>query len=315
MLVEGATGLGKTHILRAWRQARAGEMLTFSATCQPGEPSGWPLLAALRHRREQIDWSWFPPQLSWLRPIQEAVQTADVVEEKRLENSIRHFTLMLAQRARQVIAFFLDDLHYACDGTWSTLAFLAHRSHVLPLLLVGSYQPDLLSGGARQVLRSLRRNEQLAVIQLHPFSQPETRQLAQQFFPPEALTLGFVELLYQTAEGNPLFTVELLKTIQESGQSPTSVAAASLQLPQSVEAVLNRRLKRLSDDSRRLLAVAAGLGRHFRFRALAGAVPDVTDRKILEEINRWLEHGLVQEQAEGYEFTHEQIRLAARVSQ
>lgn len=321
VLVEGAPGLGKTHLLDTWRRARAGEMLAFAATCEPNEPPGWPLLAALRHRREQIDWNWFPSQLSWLRPIQAAIQTtgaagssapANTDQAANLDENLRQFTLMLVQRARQAVAFCLDDLHYADEVTWSILAFLARRSHLMPLLLVATCQPNLLSAEKPHLIRSLQRYDQLAVIRLQPFSEAETRQLAQQFFPSEEVTADFLHLLYQTAEGNPLFTVELLKTIQESGQSPAVFVAGSFRLPSTIEAALNRRLSRLSEDSRHLLAVAAGIGRRFRFQALAHAAPHFSDRKILEEINRWLQHRLVQEQTEGYVFTHEQIRLAAQ---
>ena len=320
VLIEGGPGLGKTHLLNAWRRARAGEMLTFSATCEPDEPAGWPLLAALRHRREQIDWNWFPSQLSWLRPVQAAIQTAsddasnDAIQATSFDDNLRQFMLTLIQRARQVVALFLDDLHYANEDTWSTLAFLARRSHRMPLLLVATCQPDLLSEEKQHLIRSLQRYDQLLVITLQPFSEAETRQLAQHFFPSEALTSDFLQLLYETAEGSPHFTVELLKAIQESEQSPATFVKAPFRLPRTINVALNRRLDRLSQESRHLLAVAAGVGRRFRFRALARTSPHFSDRKILEEINCWLQHGLVQEQREGYEFTHEQIRLAAKRS-
>jgi len=321
VLIEGAPGLGKTHLLDKWRRARAGEMLAFAATCEPGEPLGWPVLAALRHRREQIDWNWFPSQLSWLQPIQAAIQTgrpacddapATMIQEANLDENLRQFTLMLVQRARQIVAFCLDDLHYADEVTWSTLSFLARRSHRMPLLLIATCQPDLLSAEKWHLIRSLQRYDQLTVIQLQPLSEAETRRLALQFFPAEAVTSDFLQLLYQTAEGNPLFTVELLKTVQESEQAPAAFVATPLRLPRTIDAALSRRLGCLDAEGRHLLAEAAGIGRRFHFRALADAAPHVSDRKILEEINRWLQHGLVQEQTEGYAFTHEQIRLAAQ---
>ena len=318
VLVEGAPGLGKTHLLNAWRRARAGEMLTFSAACEPDRPGGWPLLAALRHQREQIDWNWFPSQLSWLQSVRAAIQMAgddandDAIQATGFDDKLRQFMLTLVQRARQVVTISLDDLHYANEGTWSTLAFLARRSSRMPLLLVGTCQPDLLSAQERHLIRSLQRHDQLVIITLKPFSEAETRQIAQQFFPSEALTSDFLHLLYEVTEGNPHFTVELLKSLQESGQSPVAFAKAPFRLPQTINATLNRRLGCLSQESRHLLAVAAGIGRCFRFRALARSAPNFSDHKILEEINRWLQHGLIQEQTEGYEFTREQIRLAAQ---
>lgn len=321
VLIEGAPGLGKTHLLDQWRRARAGEMLAFATTCEPDEPLGWPVLAALRHRREQIDWNWFPSQLSWLQPIQAAIQTgraasddapADMIQAANLDENLRQFALMLVQRSRQIVAFCLDDLHYADEVTWSTLAFLARRSHRMPILLIATCQPDLLSAEKRHLIRSLQRYGQVTVIRLHPLSEAETRRLALQFFPAEAVTSDFLQLLYQTAEGNPLFTVELLKTVQESGQVPAAFVATPLRLPRTIDAALNRRLRCLDAESRYLLAEAAGIGRRFRFQALANAAPHFSDQKILEEINHWLQQELVQEQTEGYEFTHEQIRLAAQ---
>src|SRR5207248_2671445 len=71
---------------------------------------------------------------------------------------------------------------------------------------------------------------------------------------------GLVDLIVSKAEGNPFFLEELARTVREQvGRSP------SLAVPDTVQEVLLGRIDRLAAEDRRLLEVAAVVGKDVSF--------------------------------------------------
>ena len=71
--------------------------------------------------------------------------------------------------------------------------------------------------------------------------------------------------------GNPLFMLELLKEMVASGQAEGAHSETVLKsgaLPKGIQSVLERRLNRLDDNCRKLLAAAAVIGANFRWDVL-----------------------------------------------
>ncbi|HEX9640617.1 MAG TPA: hypothetical protein VGB13_04815, partial [Candidatus Krumholzibacteria bacterium] len=78
--------------------------------------------------------------------------------------------------------------------------------------------------------------------------------------------------------GNPLFVLELTRHLRDRGES-------GLALPETLEAVLKRRLSELSDECRDVLKVAAHIGDSFGLLALSAACGRQAEetRKLIDE--------------------------------
>ena len=63
--------------------------------------------------------------------------------------------------------------------------------------------------------------------------------------------------LYRETEGNPLFVGELVRLLASEGGWRRPRAATALSIPQGVREVIDHRLRRLSEDCKRLLSVAS----------------------------------------------------------
>jgi ABC-type oligopeptide transport system substrate-binding subunit len=119
---------------------------------------------------------------------------------------------------------------------------------------------------------------------------------------PNALTDAFQEELFQHTGGHPLFTVELLRDLQERGDlvrdaSGVWVQGQTLdwsQLPPRVEGVIEARLNRLPVELREALEIAAVEGEEFTLEVVAQVLGQ-PERRVIDHLNQALgrQHRLV----------------------
>ncbi len=121
---------------------------------------------------------------------------------------------------------------------------------------------------------------------------------------PNRLGTGFRKNLFEHTGGHALFTVELLRAMQERGdlvrdEAGQWVSAPELDwetLPPRVEGVVEGRLSRLDEDSHRILAAASVEGDEFTVQVLAGVL-GMAEEELLQLLSHSLRmhHRLVQE--------------------
>jgi predicted ATPase len=123
---------------------------------------------------------------------------------------------------------------------------------------------------------------------------------------PNRLGVGFREMLYRQTHGHPLFTIELLRGLQERGdlvQDPEGrwVEGPALDwetLPARVEAAIRERIGRLPQMLHRALAVASVEGEVFTAEVVARFL-ETDERKMVQRLSGELDrrHRLVRAQA------------------
>jgi DNA-binding SARP family transcriptional activator/predicted ATPase len=217
------------------------------------------------------------------------------------------------------LLLILDDLHWADLSSISLLSFLGRRLAASPVLIVGAYRledvtqayPSTGSGQAGQhplqaVLSEFKRRFGDIWVDLDQAGGVEGRGFVDAFLDTEPNRLGeaFRQLLTRATGGHPLFTVELLRDMQERGdvrQDETGrwVAGPSLDwdaVPARVEGVIETRIGRLDLDLRDALTVASVEGEVFTAEVVArvqGLDEAATRRFFGDELDRC--HRLVQE--------------------
>ncbi|MBM4467470.1 MAG: hypothetical protein FJ014_18255 [Chloroflexi bacterium] len=193
-------------------------------------------------------------------------------------------TRVLQTLARQhPLILVLDDLQWADAGSVSLLFHLGRRLTGHRILIVGAHRPaDLTCGrnGERHplqpILNELQRDFGDVQVDL---DQADGRQFVEAFLDtePNRLGTGFRETLYRHTDGNPLFTVELLRGLQERGDLVRNEAGQWMEgptldwhkLPARVEAVIAERMGRLVADWRQMLAIASVEGEEFTAEVVA----------------------------------------------
>ena len=191
----------------------------------------------------------------------------------------------------------LDDAHVADEATSALLAYGSRRLQGRRLLLVLTWRTPSESPLHPVVVELERAGD--AVV--HPLGRLGADDVAAvtRALRPEAAEPAVVRRLHVETEGVPFLVVEYLRELD--------LSAPRWSLPGSVRALMRTRLAQVSEVGRQLLAAAAVLGRSVDVdvvRATSGRAEDevVTG---LEELTR---HGLVREDGQGYDFTHETLR-------
>jgi adenylate cyclase len=229
------------------------------------------------------------------------------------------------------LVLVIDDLHWADDASSGLLFHLSRRIERSRILLIGAYRPndiDLAGDGERRTLAKtlseIKRYAGDIWIDLDATELAHKRMFVEQLIDSEANRLGqdFREQLFHHTGGHPLFTVELLRTLQENGNlakdadgrwfvaRPPDWAA----LPARVEGVIEERIGRLNEEQREILSIASVEGLSFTAEVVA-AITSLPLRPLFRTLSQQLEkqHRLVAEKGElklgptrlaRYQFSH-----------
>ncbi|MDX1614313.1 MAG: protein kinase, partial [Candidatus Promineifilaceae bacterium] len=215
------------------------------------------------------------------------------------------------------LLLLIDDLQWV-DGASAQLLFhLGLRMSGSRLLIVGAYRPSEVAVGRggqtihplKPVLTELQRRFGQLVLDLGTTSPERGRAFVDALVDSEPNRLGsdFRQDLFQRTGGHALFTVELLRHMQEQG-SLVQNAEDGWELctdfdwsvlPARVEAVIARRFEHLNAEQQALLTVASVEGETFTAQVLA-EVQRLPERALLQELARVLgeQYRLVYEQGE-----------------
>jgi tetratricopeptide (TPR) repeat protein len=213
---------------------------------------------------------------------------------------------------RHPLVVVLEDLHWADEMSVRLLAFLGRRLYAVPILALATVREEELaeSGFLRQTLDELDGGGQLERVSVAPLSHPDTIALARGLGPPgipEPLLGALAQEAWRVSDGNAFVVIELMQALR---QGAIVSGVPSLPLPGRVQALVRRRLERLSERGRRLVAAAAVIGRRFDFALLQRAA-DLSEREATEGVDELVRHGMLRTTGESLEFSHDRIREVA----
>lgn len=330
VVVEGEAGIGKSRLLAevSWRLSQ-------------GNPPGWtvieghcyeaerslpyhpfvdalnPVVAGLGVQGLGLSDVWLAelarllPDLAALRPgLGQAFVIDPSQDQRRLFEAVARFLMALPAP----LLFILDDLHWADAGTLQLLSYLVRHLAEYPIQFAAAVRTEDTDAALQTGLWRLEREGRLSTLNLARLSPAGTTALLRQMGHGDVE--GLAARLYRETEGNPLFTVEVVRSLQESGSLRQGRPEARLTLPASVSAVIQGRLVRLSPAARELLAAASVYRRDFSFEA-ARAVSGQAENAALDALDELLAgHLLTEESGQasllgddvGYAFSHDKVR-------
>lgn len=328
VLIAGDAGVGKSAVLRlhAARARDAGARF-LSGECVEVEarrPFG-PFVQILRSIDREFSTGTLrrlihdiAPELARLIPElgSTLAPAQDASERYRIHESLVSLFRALAQRSPLVVA--IEDLHWADEATLELLPYLVRGLRGDGVLIIASYRPDDLgtAPAAEAALADLERGRMADHLELVGLSAADTARVIQAAlrleYPP---TRELVDAIHERCEGNPFFTEEVLKALADrgdivlaDGRWHVERAVATGAIPASVRIAVERRTAFLSPTARRVLQLAAVIGRRFDFDLLR-EVADVPDRDLAAALREAIAAQLVVtdipvEGDERYSFRH-----------
>jgi class 3 adenylate cyclase/tetratricopeptide (TPR) repeat protein len=338
VFLSGEAGLGKTRLLEEAvdrlgpLMAQRPQVIQASAfSFEAGEPFG----LVIRLMRRVLDlMAGDPPEVARAR-VQaavgddgEAVQVLETlfgVAAEADDVSGEGFSGRLAaclerywSRAAVVapVIMVLDDLQWADASSVDLLTKLLSLAETKPALFLCGLRPERRSHGWR--LRDAADHDHhihFSESQLVPLSDGDSRALLSGLMGLAGLPDTLTARILDHAEGNPLFIEEVVLNLIERGHltrasddAPwtAAVPVESIELPNSLQALLTARVDRLDDDARRTLQIASVIGRGFPLTLLRVMAdqPEELERHLLDLQRAELIREVARQPEPEYAFNH-----------
>lgn len=234
--------------------------------------------------------------------------------EERLRFFDHVATFLQNLAAERSVLLFLDDLHWADEASLLLLQHLARHVYDVAFLLLGAYRDTDLTRQhpLQNVLVELNQERLATRLPLHRLDRQAVGDMIQAMCATDIAPI-VVEAIYRETEGNPFFVEEVVKTlVEEDALHPEKVPwvvrdQTTMHIPQSIRATIGRRLERVSQESARLLAQAAVIGRRFPLDLLL-TITDLAEDTTLDALDEAVAAQLVRPPRPGagqsYAFQH-----------
>ena len=220
--------------------------------------------------------------------------------------------VLQALAVERPLLLVVDDLQWADLGSISQLFHLGKHLTGSRILIIGAYRPEEVSVGRPgerhpldSVVNEIQRDFGDVTVNLR---KAEHREFVEALLESEPNRLGnaFRDKLFRQTQGQPLFSIELLRGMQERGDLVQDsrgrwVEGPALDwetMPARVEAVIGERLSRLPRTLQSTLRVASVEGEVFTAEVLA-RIQKTDDRELVERLSDELDrrHRLIRAQA------------------
>ncbi|HVB62776.1 MAG TPA: tetratricopeptide repeat protein, partial [Ktedonobacteraceae bacterium] len=169
---------------------------------------------------------------------------------------------------------------------------------------IGTYRDNELpsSHPLRSLLTDLHREQVVTTLPIQPLSDEQIAALVAEL--PGAL----VQYIQRQAAGNPFFAEELARSLATEPDAPaTRDAPTAMPLPDTISAVLELRMSRLTATCQRLLSNASVLGGSFTFAAIAqleASGNGASEDAVLDLLEEAIQSGVLTEEGTGTRITY-----------
>ena len=333
VLLGGEPGVGKTRLAReVQRIGRARGCLTLTGQCYehegapPFAPFAETVEQALRIAPQAVRAALgdLAPEVAIIAPALRRA-FADIAETPavppdQLRRLLFNAYLEYVRRGTQksALVLILDDLQWADEASLELLLHIAPHLPAMRLLVIGTYRDvdlDAQHPFARTLETLLRQRlaMRVSVKRLDEAGVGQLLAILGGSSPPSSL----MRIVHAETDGNAFFVEEVFHHLVEEGRLfdgegrwRSDLRTDRIDVPEGVRLVISRRLERLGDNARRILAAAAVIGRSFPLDLLL-EVTDASDDAVLdllEEADKAQLLGAERGREPRYTFVHELIR-------
>jgi predicted ATPase/class 3 adenylate cyclase len=331
--VVGAAGMGKSRLAYELRQRIEETPVTFLAgRCLPHhEALPFDLIAQLLRmnfgldpgetertqvqkveagvRRLDPDLGWTVPYLKQILALPadalDAHDLDEVQRKRRLVEAVRAVTLSGARH--HPLFLLMEDLQWVDRSSREYLEAVVDTLATHPILLVCTYRMGFAPAWENRAFHQR--------LVLDPFPEEQTAQMVDALAGARPVAPAARALIVRRAEGNPLFIEELTGYLAEREllDAGDAAALAGAAVPATIQDLLTARIDRLPESAKRVLQVAAVLGREFSRSLLDALAP--ADLDLRSELTVLARADLLDETAlfpeQRYRFAHVLVQQVA----
>jgi class 3 adenylate cyclase/tetratricopeptide (TPR) repeat protein len=291
---------------------------------------------------EKIDHVW--PHLASLLgspiPVQYQDQLAELDAEGRNAKIVLAVQILLESVAqKQPLALSFEDLHWADASSLSLISSLLLASESNPILIVLRFRPERDKPCWELKLKAEtdfpHRYQELV---LSPLTDAQSAEMIENLLEVANFPGSLRELIRSKSEGNPFYVEELIRElieqevlVRQNGSWEMVREISEIEIPNTLEKVIQARLDRLPSQERATLQAASVIGRRFGYRVLEvmtaanGQLPQqllklqqsdlVRERSRIPELEYIFKHVIVQEVTYGTLLEQQRRELHQRAAQ
>ncbi len=318
VMLEGEPGIGKTRLAREWLATldQTGILRTRCFEAEQAFPFQ-PWIDLIRTTLKQTplhqlrlpdvwltELTHLVPEIRLQRPDLELPPIIDPeLTRGRIIQAIYHWLETLCRQ--KPLCIFIDDWQWLDQASLTLLRYILRpqQSSQLPLLILGAQRETETMPNWSQFKTSLEQENILHHIKLYRLSLADVAVLVQSIALPKTFqTDTFLKRLLAETEGNPLFITEFLQSL-----TLDDLSTEDWPIPQTIQAVIQNRLARLSEATYQVLSAVAVIGRVFTDATLQ-QISDAPLETILQALDEAIAAHLIAEHVNAYDFTHDKIR-------
>ncbi|MBI5649831.1 MAG: AAA family ATPase [Chloroflexi bacterium] len=198
-----------------------------------------------------------------------ALQAKYIAAYKKFLQAIAH---------AQPTVIVCEDVHWADPSSVELGAQVLSIASEVPMVIVFVTRPDKDAAGWKLIAQS-HEITGVGALELHlaPLSDSDSKQLVNNLLEIDALPENLRKMILAKAEGNPFFVEEVLRMLidrggiarhADNGEWIVTREIQNIEIPDTLQGVLTARIDRLPDDAKRVLQIAAVIGRKFQVKVL-----------------------------------------------
>jgi predicted ATPase len=196
---------------------------------------------------------------------------------------------------KKPLILFIDDIHWADSASLALLHYISRTISSSKILIIATARLEEAGRDTEghtqplaETLQLMRREDLFVEIRVPSLDKPQVEKLAELMVNGE-IEAQFADKLSRESQGNPLFAVESVRMLIDSGSlvckdGTWCLTAKELSIPTKVKDVILYRLNQLNTIQRRMLDLGSIIGERFD-PALIGAVLSQDRLTVLETLN------------------------------
>ena len=334
VMLGGEAGVGKTRLAEeAAREARSRGFRVWRGQCSgtEGAPPYLPFIEVLRQYIEErpddvlidelgdvaTEIAKLVPEVAKRIPLRgEMIPLPPEQDRYRLLEAVRGLLESLAKRRPMLLV--IEDVHSIDGASCLLLRHLAPSLSSAPVMILVTAREDEVTQAhpLSEAIAEFSRLQAYGHVTLGGLSVEDVEEVLSSIGaggPPTELA----QAIYRETEGNAFFVTELISHLhserllfEAGGSWRSDFATARWDVPHSIRAVIQRRMASMAEHVRKVLSLAAVVGRQFSYEVM-DTLEEVEPELLLEALDEGVRMGMV-EQAERaateFRFTHNLIQ-------
>ncbi|MCD6578549.1 tetratricopeptide repeat protein [bacterium] len=324
-LISGEAGIGKSRLLNEFlgtiEQKHKDRILALKGRCLPyGEKfSNWPIMELIRNIFELKESDDFNMIISKIRGylISEFgdlkigyIDALDIIlhflglkemdmEPKKMRNQLLTIMENILQKIqiKNKLVIIIEDFHWIDISSLEFLKNILKRIRNSSSFVLLITRPEYRERDVLKTFINSLEKERTQTIELKPLKKKDSRKIIELLLEIEKLPSYLKDLIVEHSEGNPFYTEEIIKTLIDKGTLipkgdhwEATKVIEDVDIPKSVNAVIQARIDALSIEEKKLLQSASVIGYTFDESIIRDIFPkfhkekldDLLERNLLE---------------------------------